>query len=196
MFNKKSFSLKDLVSSFSWMNEKLAKEQIAFWLEQGYISFKKEKYEYLKCNSVSLVFLDIDGVLNHTKSNDVIDEKCLNNFATIIKETNALVILTSSWKAGWNKNKTKQFDDDANYLDERLGKVGISIFDKSSRYAYDRCVSVRDWCMRFCTNSFIVLDDDWQQYLDTDLEGHLIRTDYYNGGLTTELAQIAITLLK
>ena len=50
--------------------------------------------------------------------------------------------------------------------------------------------------MRFCTNSFIVLDDDWQQYLDTDLEGHLIRTDYYNGGLTTELAQIAITLLK
>ena len=120
----------------------------------------------------------------------------MENLREIVKQTNSLIILISSWKSGWNKNKKEQFDSDANYLDERLKEVGLSIFDKSSRNAYPRCFEVADWLVRFNTNKYVVLDDDWGNYGNTPIKEKLVRCDYYDRGLTKELSLGAIKLLN
>lgn len=179
---------------FPWVNDKLFNEQWLFWLGNKLIDADGNVIENF--SKQKLVFLDVDGVLNHSTSTDAIDAKCLENLRVIVKQTNSLIILISSWKSGWNKNKNEQFDSDANYLDERLKEVGLSIFDKSSRNAYPRCFEVTDWLARFNTNKYVVLDDDWGSYIDTPIEEKLIKCDYYDRGLTKELALDAMKLLN
>lgn len=104
--------------------------------------------------------------------------------------------MVSSWKSGWNKNKEMQFDDDANYLDEKLKSFGISIFDKSSRHAFLRSFEVGDWLAKFNTNKYLILDDDIGNYSDTSLTDHLVPCDYYNGGFNKDLLNYAFELLK
>lgn len=179
---------------FPWVNDKLFNEQWRFWLENKFIDESGNVTK--RSNKQKLIFLDVDGVLNHSKSTDAIDIECLENLKAIVEETNSLIILISSWKSGWNKNKKEQYDSDANYLDERLKEVGLSIFDKSSRNAYPRCFEVADWLARFNTNKYVVMDDDWRNYANTPIEEKLIRCDYYDRGLTKELAFDAIKLLN
>lgn len=179
---------------FPWVNDKLFNEQWQFWLGNKLIDVDGNVIK--RSNKQKLIFLDVDGVLNHSISTDAIDAKCLENLREIVKQTNSLIILISSWKSGWNKNKKEQFDSDANYLDERLKEVGLSIFDKSSRNAYPRCFEVADWLVRFNTNKYVVLDDDWGNYGNTPIKEKLIRCDYYDRGLTKELSLGAIKLLN
>ena len=181
------------LDSIPWMNPRLRNEEITFWIKKGIID-NNLKRTNLDINR-RLIFLDVDGVLNHADSNDAIDEACLRNLQTIINKTDAVLILVSSWKCGWFKENKVMQDDDANYLDSRLKTVGISIFDKSSRYASGRLLEVVDWIMRFNASSFVILDDDFGHYKDTPLEAFCIRTNYYENGLTEELAKEAITKL-
>lgn len=148
-------------------------------------------------NKPFLIFLDIDGVLNHRKGNDAICEECLNNLAKIVEATKGIIILTSSWKSGWNKDNKAIQDDDANYLDERLKEKGLYIYDKSSRNGMTRLFEIIDWVMKFNTNRFLILDDDYGHYKDIcEIEKHLILTDYYDGGLNKTLTKQAILLSK
>ena len=181
------------LDSIPWMNSRLKDEEIKFWLQNGIID---EKLKRTKLHTKqAIVFLDVDGVLNHIDSDDAIDEKCAKNLQKIVNETKAIIILVSSWKCGWFKEDKKRQDDDANYLDSRLGMLGINIFDKSSRYAGGRLLEVVDWIMRFNASSFVVLDDDFGHYKSTPLEPFCVTTSYYDGGLTEELSDKAITLL-
>lgn len=54
------------------------------------------------------IFLDIDGVLNTTsdwKELYILNKKNIQAFATFVKKyNNVKIILTSSWRTGWNKN--------------------------------------------------------------------------------------------
>lgn len=181
------------LNSIPWMNQSLKEEEINFWIKNGIIdkNLKRTKQNVLNC----VLFLDIDGVLNHADSNDAIDEICLNHLYKIINKTKAAIVLVSSWKCGWFKKEKEKQDDDANYLDSRFKKAGLSIFDKSSRYANGRLLEVVDWIMRLNASSFVILDDDFGHYKDTPLERFCVKTDYYNNGLTEALADEAITLL-
>ena len=186
-------SLSEL-DSLPWMNSRLKAEEIAFWIENGFLDKNLNKTGKKLC--AKLIFLDIDGVLNHSESNDAIDGECLNNLAEIVKGTGAHVILISSWKCGWNKIGKNKQDEDGNYLDERFKEVGIKIFDKTSRYAGGRTIEVVDWIMKFNSDSYIILDDDSGHYSDTKLEEHFIHTSYYDGGLKRKMISTAISLLK
>lgn len=176
-----------------WMNQHLKSEEINFWVDYGIID-KNLNRTTKTCNQ-SVVFLDVDGVLNHSESEDAIDSDCLQNLCSIVKQTNAVIVLVSSWKCGWFKDDKTRQDDDADYLDSRLKKVDLRIFDKSSRYASGRGIEIVDWVMRFNTFSFVILDDDFSHYKDTPLEPYCIKTDYYNSGLTTEHAREVISIL-
>ena len=176
-----------------WMNLRLKEEEIQFWIENDIIDNHLNRTT--KSIKQRIVFLDVDGVLNHSKSKDAIDSICLENLRYIVKKTGAIIILVSSWKCGWFKDDKSRQDDDANYLDKRLDEVGLNIFDKSSRYASGRFLEVVDWVMRFNTTSFVILDDDYGHYTGTPLECFCVKTNYYNGGLTKELADIAIEKL-
>ncbi len=193
----KIFSMSDIMDSFPWVNRKLAEEEISFWITNGLISAKGDKYQRTRKNlDKSLLFLDVDGVLNHSKGNWPIDEACLCNLGRIIHETGAIIILISSWKAGWYKDEKEYQDDDANYLDEKLASAGLQIFDKSSRHLGNRTFAVIDFVMKFNASSWVILDDDYQQYRFEPLKSRCVGTSHYEGGLTCDLAEKAISILR
>lgn len=191
------FTKQTLMDSFPWIQNDLADEEIRFWLQNGYVVDAGDHYQRTGFHpKTKLLFLDVDGVLNHSKSNDAIDSECLQNLAYIIEETGAVIILISSWKAGWSKDEKEFQDDDANYLDERLNSVGLSIADKSSRHTGHRVISVLDWVMKYDAESWVILDDDDFLYEESLLYNSCIATDYHRGGLTRALAEEAVTILQ
>jgi histidinol phosphatase-like enzyme len=70
---------------------------------------------------MKVVFLDIDGVLNEEKSRSRccgykgIDDKKVGNLAKIVKQTNAEIVLISTWKDDWRKTDKAQQSIMANY---------------------------------------------------------------------------------
>ncbi len=76
-------------------------------------SLRKDGFENIR----KFLFVDIDGVLNHSKSKDAIDSECLRNLSQIIKKTDACIILISSWRHGWSKDE-KEFNEMAQGLIE------------------------------------------------------------------------------
>ena len=87
------------------------------------------------------IFLDIDGVLNNfstdkqTRSKSRcgaligIDKDKVKRLAKIIEKTNAILILISSWKMGWEPKGNYTVDRfnsnyHAKYLDNHLKKKG------------------------------------------------------------------------
>ena len=52
---------------------------------------------------MKIIFLDIDGVLNYNGS-QIIDEVCLSNLRYIVKETDARIVIISTWKECLDNN--------------------------------------------------------------------------------------------
>lgn len=85
---------------------------------------------------MNIVFLDVDGVLNshnklielynktgkpHSGNNFPFDEKCLENLKILIKETNAKIVITSTWRKYENDikvllNVLREHDLDKNVI--------------------------------------------------------------------------------
>lgn len=191
-------SISLLEETFTFINENLAKEMIKFWLEHNYIQGVEDLYKVVPNNieNNKLIFLDIDGVLNHSKSNDALDEQCLDNLSNIVDKSHAKIILISSWKSGWNEIDKDNQDEDANYLDSKLKEHKIYISHKSSRYAYGRTLEVVDYIMKYVSSNYVILDDESSCYIDTPLYKHLVNTSYYDGGLTKQLSDLAISILN
>ena len=81
---------------------------------------------------MNIIFLDVDGVLNsynklieiynktgkpHSGSNFPFDEKCLENLKILVEETNAKIVITSTWRKYENDmeilfNELKKYDLD------------------------------------------------------------------------------------
>lgn len=155
---------------------------------------------------MKVVFLDIDGVLNSL--DDVIShKKCdiwshflYNNVATnkvellqkIINQTNAKIVVSSSWRYGFNTQyplKTikrnlmvKVAKKKMRVLRNKLSRYGMDIFDTTpydSNYKY-RGDEIREWLNNHPnTQKFIILDDhnDMCEFTYTNL----IQTNYLHG---------------
>ena len=94
---------------------------------------------------MKFIFLDVDGVLNniHTERCNPsgftgISRKLVKNLASVIRATEAIIILTSDWKIGW-----ESFDfccsEDAKYLNTELAKEGLKISGKTyDNHVYDQ----------------------------------------------------------
>ena len=81
---------------------------------------------------MNIIFLDVDGVLNsynklieiynktgkpHSGSNFPFDEKCLENLKILVEETNAKIVITSTWRKNEEDmkvllNKLKEYNLD------------------------------------------------------------------------------------
>lgn len=88
---------------------------------------------------IKAVFLDIDGVLNCRGSKSRcgafigIDNSKVKLLRKIVEATNAVIILSSSWRDGWCKT---QYDDDIHdelgvYMNKKLAKEKLHILDKT-----------------------------------------------------------------
>lgn len=152
---------------------------------------------------MSVIFLDIDGVLNCADTREKEPRGCIGIcdelvalLAEIVQETRAKLVLTSTWQQDWDSvspNATGK------YLNQKLAAQGLEIADKTGKWsAYDRGEGIRDWLKKHPgVKKWVVLDDEI--YWDFDSQGilpHLIQTDFYDGGLQPKHVKKVITMLK
>ena len=167
-------------------------------INDGYIS--QEGKVLNKCKEdnkgLNIIFLDVDGVLNCSSTKDVcvkyvgIEDNKVSLLKQIVDKSNAKIVLVSTWKEWWFKEsyfKDKQ-DYLADYLDNKLSKQGLVIYDKTDDELYNRGDGILEYIHRLNwkginVNNFVVLDDEIFDYKRTKITKNLVQTSYDNGGL-------------
>ncbi len=135
----------------------------------------------------SVLFLDVDGVLNRCgKSNQGLESDKIDLLRTIIRETKCLVVLSSTWRLNPTavKRLEKEFfiHDSTPDLSDR----------RTLRKTVPRGQEIAAWLKNYPFVHFVILDDDNDM---EELSPHLVRTESYTG-LTPEIAQKVILRLS
>ena len=152
---------------------------------------------------MKIVFLDIDGVLNCSDSKSTcqgligIDDKKVKLLSEIVYNTKSKIILISSWKIHWESFYKEDQDDIGNYLDRKLKHQRLYITDKTRHYGSERGREISEFLQNIQVEQWIVLDDEiFKDYEKFNILPHLVKTDFYNGGLKQEHVEIAINMLN
>ncbi len=156
---------------------------------------------------MKIVFLDIDGVLNTKKSRSRcgkyigIDHDKLLRLKKIIDETGAKIVLVSTWKEGWEREKDRKPYQDAlaNYLDNKFKKVGLEVYDKTSDCAEGTYLSRGEGILEYLqwqnTKCFVILDDIQFDYDGCGLTDVFVKTKSALG-ITDGDVQKAVEILN
>ena len=72
----------------------------------------------------------------------------------------------------------------------------MSILDKTTDINGSRGKGILQAISKYSIKNFIILDDEFFDYEELELLPHLIKTEYLNGGLTEEITNKTINLLK
>lgn len=155
---------------------------------------------------MKVIFLDIDGVLNNQKTKAItpegyigIDNDLLKKLAFIVASTNAIIVLSSTWKKEWDKDENL-CSPDGKYMVKKFRQLGLIAFDKiediddnlSTRGAaimkyLESHQNIEDW---------VVIDDDEFDFAKyPEIMGRFVHTDHIKG-LTDENVGQAIDLLS
>ena len=169
-----------------------------------------EKIEEETKESIKLIFLDIDGVLNchYTKDrcdNTIgIDDKKVSLLKEIVDKTKAQIVLVTSWKDGWTPEENFKSGqcELAKYLDNKLATQGLVAIDKT----IEGNPSLRGkGLLRYLelqkekeinVGKFIILDDEMFDYKETRLTPYLILTSFNQNGLEEKHVRKAIEMLS
>lgn len=159
---------------------------------------------------MNFIFLDCDGVLNDKNTKHTIrgfigfDKRKIERLEKIIDATGAQIVLSSSWKHNWDKDKTKQ-DVYGDYLDERLYTRHIKILDKTidPESSENRGKGILNWLEEYKLIhpgeeiNFIILDDEGFDFAECNIADRWVHTHFYAkaGGLREEHVKQAIELL-
>lgn len=149
-----------------------------------------------------LLFLDVDGVLNTPKTRNRssggyigVGTKQLLILSDIVKETEAKIILSSSWKFCWQWNGGLDPDMDAKYLMKRLKQFGLEIYDFSWDSGFNREMGVQRYLEIHPNHSgYVIIDDEPFLFEAWGMKKHLVLTDPATG-LTFEDAGRAEQIL-
>lgn len=155
---------------------------------------------------MKVIFLDVDGVLNWHGSKSRcagykgIDDDKVKLLKEIVIKTNAKIVLCSSWKEFWWPIEKECQDEFANYLDRKLKKQNLYIFDRTYDLGWNRGEGICNWLENKNVESWIVLDDEiFDDYERFGIMSHLVKTEFYEkdgGGLKPEHVEKAIKLLN
>ncbi len=153
---------------------------------------------------MKIIFLDFDGVLNSLQydrerraDQGNIDESRLVLLKGLVEQTNAKIVLTTTWRKHWNKDSSfcDAIGDEINTV---FDKYGLHVYDKTPEIdAADRALEVRTWLQTHLNEveGFVILDDiafGWGE-----LEPHLVKTNYRIGrGLEPIHLEKAMHLFK
>jgi hypothetical protein len=134
---------------------------------------------------MSVLFLDVDGVLNNKKmihSKDfLLCELMIGRLRRIIDETNATIILSSSWRI---------YEDRREFLRNALERHGLRWADRTPFIGPAlRCVEIDGWLERNDVDKYAILDDSKEEH------SCFFRTDI-DVGLTDEIADQVIAHLS
>lgn len=164
--------------------------------------------------STKIIFLDIDNVLNDKNSASKcefiekrtvitgIDNSKVKKLHKICSETGAILVLISSWRYFWERyNKDHEYSI-ANYLNRKLKKYGLRIYDKIPDEIPDtkRGEGIKQWLKKNFTPEekpkWIILDDEFAtEYLEQKISSHLVRINAETG-LTDDRVEVAIQKLN
>ena len=141
---------------------------------------------------MKIIFLDIDGVLNTTKTRkvfgrDFIDDILVALVAKIVNETQAKVVLSSTWRIE---------EKDKRLVEQALAIHGIYIHDCTPRIITtgawtERRIEIQAWLDENPHTHFAIIDD----YPDASIEGSFFHIDE-NIGLTVSIAEQVIRHLS
>ena len=171
-------------------------------LKRGEIMYQKK-----------LIFLDVDGVLNPNTNIHMRKQKGEPTVSHLIKlpgdkiyrlkrivdSTGAEIILSSSWRIGFNRATTTPSPAVVN-LNNQLSKYGISITDWTPLHSdRNRGNEILHYLTLFIKNNkykpkYIIIDDDIGDLLYLH-KGHIVHTNT-TLGLQDEHVNIAINLLN
>lgn len=170
---------------------------------------------------MNVVFLDIDGVLNSSayfeklrkeqkekgilqKKHEELSDYHLKNLAELVRETNAKIVLSSTWRQLKDDN-TKEIKEMWDYLVSSLAKYNLEIYDITPIVQMNRPLEIKTWLdnQEEKNISFVSLDDDFTEeaYRAMGIGGHLVRTRFFcnkeeDGGLQPLDVEIAKKILK
>ena len=146
---------------------------------------------------MKVIFLDIDGVLNSDEYFDKIeglniegiekqiDVEKIKLLKRAVEETGSNVVLSSSWR----------YTRNAQYLKQLLLQYGI-LADSTPFMKNKRGEEIKGWLEEHKdTEDFVILDDEIFRDFN-ELISHLVKTDFYNGGLTEQHKTLALKLMN
>lgn len=152
---------------------------------------------------MKIIFLDVDGVLNHSKTPDwrdgsihVLDMECVNQLRRVLDTTGAKIVVSSTWRFSPEGMRAVL---DALPKNAVIGKTPFS----SRNLNAPRKLEILDWMDKVWPLTWgasfevithvAVIDDD----NDADLEdGSFFKTKFEESGLTAEIADRMIAHLN
>ena len=136
---------------------------------------------------MKVIFLDIDGVLNTNSDREISDDK-LKLLSELVSKTGADVVLSSSWRYGWNQLKLNQPGTRIYRLKQLLKDNDIVIKDTIG-LDLTKYIQIKNYLNTNMISNYVVLDDE-----PIDI-ANLVKTDA-DVGLTQLDCQKAYQLLK
>lgn len=149
---------------------------------------------------IKVLFLDIDGVLNtdrqhwHCQMNGItpvdefgyeFDHKAVDNLATILEETGAEIVISSSWKFLGLQTLQKMWED------RKLPGTILDIMSDGKSKGWE----IDEWLME-CesqVNRYAIIDDE--NDMQTKQQKHFVQTNS-QFGITCKDAERVITILR
>lgn len=149
---------------------------------------------------IKVLFLDIDGVLNtdrqhwHCQMNGItpvdefgyeFDHKAVDNLATILEETGAEIVISSSWKFLGLQTLQKMWED------RKLPGTILDITSDGKSKGWE----IDEWLME-CesqVNRYAIIDDE--NDMQTKQQKHFVQTNS-QFGITCKDAERVITILR
>lgn len=153
---------------------------------------------------MKIVFLDIDGVLNsvrydrqRTVNQGNIDETRLPLLKRLVEDSQAAIVLSSSWRKHWEKD-IGLCDNIGREITTLFAQHQLIIYDKTPCLQNnDRAEEIRMWLANNDNVEAFVIFDDIPFGWGVDLQEHLIKTNPRIGfGIEEKHIQKAIELLK
>lgn len=143
---------------------------------------------------MKIIFLDIDGVLNsnftdeYTKSGSLfVDDDKVRLLKKLIDETNAKVVLSSTWRVGWNHLQLgveSQLMHDFVELRDKLWEHGIELYDRTiilDAFMRRRGEEIQAYLDNHDDiDGYVILDDLNGKYL-RPCSAHLVQTSEWRG---------------
>ena len=124
------------------------------------------------------IFLDVDGVLNrygvrYNDHDEELDDYLISHLQKLVKDTNAVLILSSAWRDGWKENSSEEENpQNEPYFDrlvEKLAEHEMTLSDRLGKIQWHREDAIREYLEQHPeVQNFVILDDwnDMGEYTD------------------------------
>lgn len=156
-------------------------------------------------NITKVIFLDVDGVLNDSRTKARvspmiigIDKAHVRQLKQIVDATGAEIVLTSTWKNGWepNRRSTQQPTPYGKYLANKLFDFKLKPIDKTHDSGENRGAGIIDWLNKHpWVERYVILDDDFFHDYGGEILKHFVHT-LWADGLSNKDVEFAIYMLN